>query len=71
MKLLFLAPNTADTYSSANLGPYCSCLNISLHCIWKKNGFRCSLKFIYIVMWHCGSVWRYEQEYRDLSHAGD
>lgn len=53
LKLLFSAPNTANSCPSANFGPYCPCLHVfTWH--WKKNGSDVLFNYLYgdVVLWY-------------------
>lgn len=70
MKLLFSAPNTADS---------CSCqpramLPLSEHLFTRhleKEWIQMFCWFIYMVMWSCGTLWRHKQQRVGLSNPAD
>lgn len=69
LKLLFSAPNTADSCPSANFGPYCPCLHVfTWH--WKKNGSDFCL-IIYMVILSYGTLWRHKQQCMGLNNPVD
>lgn len=70
LKLLFSAPDIADSCPSANLGPYCICLHISLHGIEKRMDQMLCL-FIYMVTLPCGTLWRHKEQCVGLSNPVD